>query len=619
MALLLLLLPFYQNCDSSMKVKSAVNLPSGEEDPVYNWREGNWSACSATACGTSGTQTRSVQCVEDDSVVVDDSLCAQPKPATSRSCSAPACGASYAWDIGAFGACSATACGTSGTQTRSVRCLQNGSTVVSDSNCPQPKPDTTQPCNAPACGGSTISTAMTVHNYASGTGPTDLVSNGIPFKSGDLTDVRNLRVLDGTTEIPVATKILARWPNNSIRVVLLQFSAPFSTTTKGYTLSIGTARTTTDLALTNVTFKYPRKIAVLTADYLSKSLVVWEQKPLATNGLTAWNNKQINNFSRINTEPNPATACSREDHYYDAINSSYQLYARTGELQYLTNGRRWGYHHGRDQVHLTGVNAGFPRCTGNYLTNTRYTFVDGLVRDYFFWGDEESLRVAKLVTDNFYVPHEARWYYKAPNTGGFWTEREAAFAQLGLVAMYEATGNNTYLNLAKDRFHSLYKMQQDNGNAAWVHNLYDHDPDEGCPQNSYGSSSFMSGLLAESLIRYHKLTKDPVARSSILYAADYLRLRNVATGSGAGNGFVYLGCSAYSDATPDIDLLIVHLYGYAYRLSNYTNNNYLQLGQNVFNYATSNGYAGGHKQFNQHFRSSGHFPAYIDPNVAGLD
>ena len=606
------------NCKTTKpQTTQSCSAPSCDGSYTYVWRTGDWGQCSANQCNVNGTQTRTVQCLRNDDIVVSDSLCtsAGSKPATSRSCTGTC---SYSWEVGDWGPCSATACGTSGTRSRTVQCKRSDNTIVADSNCTGPKPSLSEVCQAEACGGgSTTTTQMTVHNYASGTGPTDLVSNGIPFKSGVLTNLSNLRILDGSTEVPIATKVLARWPNNSIRVALVQFLAPFSGSTKSYTVSVGSSRTTTDRSLVTVNFKYPKKIAVMSADYLSKSLIMWEQTPLGESGFASWETKQRNNFSAINREPSSSTACSRDDHYYDAANSSYQLYVRTGELQYFTNGRRWAYHHGRDQVHLTGTNTGFPRCTGNYLTNTRYTFVDSLVRDYLFWGDEESLRVAGLVVSNFYVPHEDRWYYQAPNTRRFWTEREAAFAQLGLIAYYEATGNQQYLNLARDRFHRLYDMQVANNNGAWVHNLYDHDPDEGCPQNSYGSSSFMSGLLAESLIRYHNLTKDPIAQSSILMAADYLRANNV---SSNGNGFVYLGCrTVYNSPEPDIDLLIVHLYGYAYRLSNFTNQNYLNLGRTVFNYSVSNGYAGSHKQYNQHFRSSGHFPAYIKPEIKGYE
>lgn len=58
----------------------------------YSWVvTADWGACSAVACGTSGTQTRTVQCQRNDGAFVGDVFCTSPKPATSQSCSAPAC------------------------------------------------------------------------------------------------------------------------------------------------------------------------------------------------------------------------------------------------------------------------------------------------------------------------------------------------------------------------------------------------------------------------------------------------------------------------------------------------------------------------------------------------
>jgi uncharacterized protein (TIGR03382 family) len=478
-------------------------------------------------------------------------------------------------------------------------------------------------CAIPAAAAAAAQVTFTVHDYPSGDGPAELVSSGIPFKPGELTNLSNVRVLDGATEIPIAIKSLATWPTDgSIRVALVQFPAPFAGTTKDFVLDVGPARTTTDRSLVPVSWRFPRRIATLPAAWLSASLVMWEQKPLGQTGYTAWDQLQVNRFSVINTEPVASNTCARTDQYYDSANSSYGIYVRTGGLQYLVNGRRWAHHHGRHQVYLTGTNTGHGICTGGYVNNTRYTFVDSLVRDYFFWGDEESLRVAGLVVDNFYMPHEDSWYYKAPNTRGFWTEREAAFAQLGLVAYYEATGNSAYLDRARTRFHSLHRMQVDNGNRAWVHNLYDHDPSEGCGTGDYGSSSFMSGLLSESLIRYHKLTCDPVAAESLRFALDDLRRVNVATGAYAGQSLIYLGCpqtnADYRDGNPDLDNLTAHAWAYSYRLSGFSRTSDRDFAQALFNTAVSNGFVGAPKQYNQAFRDSGNLPGYLDPSVPGL-
>lgn len=456
---------------------------------------------------------------------------------------------------------------------------------------------------------------MTVHDYLAGDGPPNLVSNAIPLKPGALLSEQYFRVLDGGTELSIAAVALARWPHdNSIRSLLVQFNAPFSGSTKDFVFEIGTVRGTSDLQTAAVTWDLPGRIFTMPASYLSDSLFVWEQKPLGETEFPAWETKQLSSFGSIATvgsEP-----CARDDQYYNAIHTSYQLYARTGDIDYLVAGRQWALHHGRDQIHLTGSNVGRPKCSDN--TKTRYTYPQGLVDDYFMFGDEASKAVAGLVVDNFYMPHSEAWYYKAAGERGFWTEREAAFSLIGILSCYEATNGTSYLDKVADRVHSLHQMQVENGNRAWVHNLYDHDPSEGCSPSDWGSSPWMSGLLLEAIIKYHKLTGDPLAREAILMAVDDLMASYLATGDYAGQSFIYLGCPpTYSDGVPDLDNVVAHAFGYAYRLSGFTNQNYLNLGTAVFNTAVAEGYAGTHKHFNQQFRSSGHFVAYIQTDDFG--
>jgi hypothetical protein len=444
---------------------------------------------------------------------------------------------------------------------------------------------------------------ITVHPFA-GNGPAHLVSNAVPFKPGVLTDVRKVRVLDGEAEVPVAAKVLAVWPqDNSIRSLLLQFVVPEAP--KAYVLEIGVERATVDAALLDVSWDLPQRIFVLPAAYLSESLVFWEQQPLGQTGFPAWDQKQSSDYSALATVG--TAACANADQYYDAITTIYQLYARTGELRYLVDGRRWALHHRRDQIQLSGPLAGRARCaeTGT----TRYTYPQGLIGDYFMFGDEENKRVSGLVVNNFYRTLPDSTFYIAPGKRGFWTEREAAFALIGMLAHYQATADRALLDEIKRKIALLHGMQVANERRAWTHNLYDHDPSEGCPATAWGSSPWMSGLLLEAIIEYHKLTADPLAQESILMAVDDLRGRYIATSQHAGRSFVYLGCDQHTDGNPDLDNLVSHAYGYAYRLTG--NVEYLQLGTMLFRTAVEAGWSRAHKHYNQHFRSSGRFVAYV--------
>ncbi|MFC3446787.1 thrombospondin type-1 domain-containing protein [Falsochrobactrum ovis] len=62
---------------------------------TYSWQIGGWGSCSATCGG--GTQTRSVTCRRSDGVMVADSYCTNPKPATAQSCNTQACPTGGVW------------------------------------------------------------------------------------------------------------------------------------------------------------------------------------------------------------------------------------------------------------------------------------------------------------------------------------------------------------------------------------------------------------------------------------------------------------------------------------------------------------------------------------------
>jgi hypothetical protein len=71
----------------------------------------------------------------------------------------------------------------------------------------------------------------------------------------------------------------------------------------------------------------------------------------------------------------------------------------------------------------------------------------------------------------------------------------------------------------------------------------------------------------------------------------------------------------YVDGTPDLDNLISHAFGYAYRITGAQA--YRTLGTTLFDTSVANGVTASHKHYDQQFRSSGHFPAYVAADPLG--
>jgi len=115
----------------------------------YRWDISPWTACPA-ACGSTGTRTRTVVCVDDTGSTVADSNCPQPKPATSEACDVAPCSGCN-WRIGDWGPCLPN-CGAVRSQSRDVDCVSFPYQTPCGS-CPTPAPESTRACEPrTACG-----------------------------------------------------------------------------------------------------------------------------------------------------------------------------------------------------------------------------------------------------------------------------------------------------------------------------------------------------------------------------------------------------------------------------------------------------------------------------------
>ena len=158
---------------------------------------------------------------------------------------------------------------------------------------------------------------------------------------------------------------------------------------------------------------------------------------------------------------------------------------------------------------------------------------------------------------------------------------------------------------------NLYKTQmQWPSRGGFIHNLHAHDPEEGARPDEYGGSLFMTGLLLEPIVKYHRLTGSDIAADSIFRALDWI----INEGLGVtGEAVKYMTADNYlnTEGAPINNMLIVHGFGYGYKISGYKQQNYLEVGMRLFNKGVKDAYIGRRKHFNQAHRSSGHFLAYV--------
>lgn len=432
-----------------------------------------------------------------------------------------------------------------------------------------------------------------------------LVSNGIPFAPGQLFSEDNFAVLDRNgKEIPIAIKVLAKWPfDNSVRSLLVQFPFEIEYNYEHLFIQWGHPRKTSVRDNVAVTWVIPEGIILLPAEWLCSSRVVGEQIPVGRHPFPEYDQKIEKAYPKIRDMP--LTGDIRNDGYYDITHVFYQLYARTGEEDYFKAARKEAVHY-RDEI----IKEGPQRGRHEKYKETRYIYMQAMIDDYLLTGDEESFKVAQYMVEYLKNNFDVAFAFFPRNAKHFWTEREIAFPFLNIISYYELTGAKECLLFAQQIMQNLYKTQNEwPGRGGFIHNLYSHDPEEGAHPDEYGGSPFMTGLLLEAVIKYHELTNSNIAKESIFKALDWLIREGL---SSDRKSVVYMTSDkGRNSRTPDLNLLLVHAFGYGYKISQNEREEYLDIGKALFEEGIKNAWLGDRKHFAQNYRSSGHFLAYI--------
>ncbi len=412
-----------------------------------------------------------------------------------------------------------------------------------------------------------------------------------------LTSLTGLTLKSGNQEIAIFVKILARWQDQSIRAILLQFQRPSTQFPASLTLELNGMPQVARRAEVAVTWTLPQAVAFPDKAALCDSMVGGPLIPHSTNPtFQAYDTNQMTFYNQLKGDSGWGND-ARLDGYYSTTLSWYLLFLRTGDTEVFSWARREAVHYRDDQIIQSGANAG--RMNGR--TEPRYLYLRAMELDYLLTGDPKTLQVSEMMAEYLYTLHPNDWYHYKKADRRFWTERRAGFALLGLLVYGRFSGKTKYIDRAKEILTKILATQAEWPDGGWLHGLYYHDSAECADQNAYGGSPFMTGLLYEGLLAAHHWLQDTRIVPAIRKSNEWLW-----TKGWRQTGFLYLiGCgNSYTDAAPDLNLLIAHGFAFLYWADGKKPTD-LQRAQSVFQEGVKNAYLKARKQYNQNYRSSG--------------
>ncbi|MFT5756263.1 MAG: putative repeat protein (TIGR01451 family) [Alteromonadaceae bacterium] len=384
-----------------------------------------------------------------------------------------------------------------------------------------------------------------------------LISFGVPFPKGYMTDLGKLRVLNAAgEELAIFTKVLTPWrylgtltTGPSIRAAIVQVNLSFPDTDndgKGDSISLiiewgQNSRTFPLLAerparenwqlvnsqmypeLENI--YEPPAFATFTPEWYGKSVIKTRLYAEGEHkGFSGYEQlfKLFSNTSLNKVDPRVSIEYLNEylskysSWLFDRPMTLYQLALKTGNVEILREAHRASQFYSQ---HIN-ENGYFDLKPTNDL---KYSSIEGLAANYWLTGDSNQLAIIERM-----IPGFKSFNMTYTLDSNFWTERHAAFSLAGFVVSFELFGDSDTGQLAIDAFSTLLSMQNTPlGEVDVTGALFHTGNSHGGGGEQLISSPWMSALLIDSVERYYIHSNDQRVKTFVYKMADYMEKEGI--------------------------------------------------------------------------------------------
>ncbi|KZZ36369.1 hypothetical protein, partial [Oleiphilus sp. HI0117] len=382
-----------------------------------------------------------------------------------------------------------------------------------------------------------LNTSVTLHADSEvSPSSNELVTFGLPLSKGDVTEVDQIRVSIGGSEIAayVEEGLRYHWSDNSLRSVTIQLNDVDMTagnlevqiTDSGASVprlserdqSQGWAIAGSD----KNNLPYPRIFALHDPEYLANSGIIppFEAAPSSGDAFESYQEDQFNNWAGgLNY-----SSSVRGNWLFDRSSAMFKAYVTTGRVEFLKEAflsKQFYFNYVRNDGSPPAAPGGSGCWTysnvacadGKYIAPQQAKLAWALVGDDSQWDSGLIVNMA-LQADIGWNQFNTRDDFSGENDG--FTERAAGLVGLAEIVAYEMTGNATVLSNLRERINSLKDMQQNtfiwdeqNGwtpkSGAFDHNMDVHEgkySQDSAPigaTNSRGFSPWMSENIVDFL------------------------------------------------------------------------------------------------------------------------